>query len=221
MSSPFKTSLILSESDHKGVGLLLKEVGEQVICEFDKTPQTQEHAIYIRDAVNEHPALLRKQEIIFDLSFTLGNRWHTFSDQLTGDILDHYDGSRGLSDLVKTWADEFDADWESRSDDEQQNYLGDVDEFANRKIAELVDSVKRPEPPPPKPIKVTHSYNRALAENTFHYVGVKWQIVFKCDDGSDFCRETLPAMKTLNDVLTFIREKCNLLGLGGADIQRW
>lgn len=220
MSSPFKTKLILSESDHEGTGLLLKEVGEQVICEFDRTPQMQEHAAYIKQAVNEHPELLRKQEIIFDLSFTLGNRWNTLSDQLTGDIMDHNGGSRGLCDLVKSWADEFDADWESRSEDEQQNYLVDVDEFANRKIAELLDSVKRSEPPP-KPIKVTHRYNRELAENTFHYVGVKWQIVFKCDDGSVYCRETLPAMKTLNDVLTFIREQCNLRGLSSADIHRW
>ncbi|KGX17692.1 hypothetical protein [Burkholderia pseudomallei] len=221
MSSPFKTPLILSESDHEGTGLLLKEVGEQVICEFDRTPQMQEHAAYIKQAVNEYPELLRKQEIIFDLSFTLGNRWNTFSDQLMGDIMDHVDGSRGVCDLVKQWVDEFDADWESRSEDEQQNYLVDVDEFANRKIAELIDSVKRPEPPPPKPIKVTHSYNRALAENTLAYAGIKWQIVFKNDDGTDYCRETLKPLTSLNDVLKFIREQCNLRGLSSADIQRW
>jgi hypothetical protein len=158
METPFKKKLFLSESEHVGVGLLLKAPGEQVICEFDQTPDMAFHAEYVKDAVNAYPDLLaereqlkavlmhaieqqkqaqRVHEIIADLAFDLGHRWRDMPVASCQGIMDHVGGSRGLMDWLVGCAHEFDTLWEAKPEDEQEDYIGEVDAFANRKFAEL------------------------------------------------------------------------------------
>lgn len=167
METPFKKKLFLSESDHVGVGLLLKAPGEQVICEFDQTEDMVLHAEYVKDAVNAYPDHLhyieqlkaerdmlkeaiasidqnrqqasRAHEIIADLAFDLGNRWRDMQVASCQGIMDHVGGSRGLMDWIVGCAHEFDALWEALPPDDERrdDYIGEVDAFANKKFAEL------------------------------------------------------------------------------------
>jgi hypothetical protein len=160
VKSPFKTPVVIQESSNEGVGLLMKEVPGQVICEFDQTPQMREHADFVALAVNKfietssdlcmttialgdvrdrELALKRQQEIIADISFYVGHRWASLTDTVREYIMDDVNGSRGLMDRAVDWAVEFDAFWEALPEDDErrENYIGEVDEFASSKFDEL------------------------------------------------------------------------------------
>jgi hypothetical protein len=154
-TNPFKKKLILSESDHYGVGLLLKEPGEQVICEFDKTEDMIFHAEFIKHAVNSYDDLnrelivqraklakaMRMQEIIADIGFYVGHRWRTLHIDICQKILEPIEGTRGLMDLIVQWASEFDAFWEElpQDDDRRENYIEVVDDFAAKRLDKLIE----------------------------------------------------------------------------------
>lgn len=83
------------------------------------------------------------QEVIFDLSFEFGYRYNALTDQQASDLMDMLNGSRGLKDKIVAWAAEFDDDWSKRPEDEREEYLGDVDEFAKKKWGELLGELMR------------------------------------------------------------------------------
>lgn len=160
MKSPFKTPVFIQESSNEGVGLLMKEVPGQVICEFDQTPQMKEHAEFVALAVNKfietssdlcmttialgdvrdrELALKRQQEIIADISFHVGHRWHGLHEHVRQYIMDDVNGSRGLMERAVDWAEEFDRFWEALPEDDsrREDYISEVDEFASKKFDEL------------------------------------------------------------------------------------
>jgi hypothetical protein len=138
----------------------------QVICEFDPTPEMQDHAHFVALAVNQYPNLcnqigeltashnevsaklsqmVRMQEIIADIGFYVGHRWRTLHVIPSQAILDCLHGSRGLMDEVVIWAKEFDAYWEALPEDhdDRENYIEVVESFAGRKFDELLVKVER------------------------------------------------------------------------------
>jgi hypothetical protein len=164
MKSPFKTPVVIQESSNEGVGLLMKEVPGQVICEFDQTPQMREHADFVAQAVNKHAelcselcmttialgdvfdrekALKRQQEIIADIGFEVGHIWRPLDIELCQAIMDKHEGSRGLMELVVDWAKEFDVFWEALPEDDERrdNYISEVSNFAVEKFNALVKEV--------------------------------------------------------------------------------
>jgi hypothetical protein len=166
METPFKKKLFISESNHVGVGLLLKAPGEQVICEFDQTPDMVFHAEYIKDAVNAYPDLLheneqlkaavaaieqnrqqaqRVHEIIADLAFDLGHTWRGMHSADCGAIMDHVGGSRGLMDWVIGCAHEFDALWEAMpaDDERREDYISEIDAFGRSKLGLLQEEARK------------------------------------------------------------------------------
>jgi hypothetical protein len=160
MKSPFKTPVVIQESSNEGVGLLMKEVPGQVICEFDQTPQMREHAEFIALAVNKfietnsdlcmtiialgdvrdrELALKRQQEIIADFSFSMGHLWRPLHIDTCQKIMDHVEGSFGLHQRVIEWAKEFDTYWEAlpEEDDRRHDFLGETDAFFTKKFEAL------------------------------------------------------------------------------------
>jgi hypothetical protein len=160
MKSPFKTPVVIQTSSNEGVGLLMKEVPGQVICEFDQTPEMQDHAHFVALAVNRFPNLcsqvgeltashnevsaklakaVRMREIIADISFYVGHRWHGLTETVREYIMDDVNGSRGLMERAVDWAEEFDRFWEALPEDDErrENYISEVDEFASSKFDEL------------------------------------------------------------------------------------
>jgi hypothetical protein len=51
--------------------------------------------------------------------------------------------------------------------------------------------------------------------------GAQWQIVFRTHEGKDYCRETLPAVRTEADVREWAAAMCALHDLAGAIVERW
>ncbi len=93
---------------------------------------------------NERDALLRQQEIISDISYTGGYSWHSVSEDVREALMDELNGSRGLHEKFVEWAKEFDALWEAlpEDDDRRQNYIAEVDNFAQAKFDGLVATVR-------------------------------------------------------------------------------
>ena len=95
--------------------------------------------------LNKRDALLRQQEILHDISFELGFRWAGMSVDVQERILDHVGGSRELSDMAASWAEEFDKWWEKNVDDQcrvmNADYIDAIDDFATRKVDELIKAV--------------------------------------------------------------------------------
>jgi hypothetical protein len=51
--------------------------------------------------------------------------------------------------------------------------------------------------------------------------GRPWQVTLKTIDRRDFCRGTLPAERTENEVRTWATDQCRVYGLVYAVIERW
>ena len=51
--------------------------------------------------------------------------------------------------------------------------------------------------------------------------GRPWQIIFKTFDRHEFCRGTLPAERTEDEVRRWAMEQCTSYGLAYAVIERW
>lgn len=79
----------------------------------------------------------RLQEIIFDISFNLGCDWKALDVDFRGQIMNRVNGSRGLSDLVQQWADEFDTVWETRLSNDEHDYIEDIGNFTYEKLGQL------------------------------------------------------------------------------------
>jgi hypothetical protein len=84
----------------------------------------------------------RRQEILFDISMFLGVRWAEMKADLSDGIMELLDGSRGLFDLVVSWTEEFDRDWEHSPHDPNRDYLESIGEFAMKKYNELVEEAR-------------------------------------------------------------------------------
>lgn len=82
------------------------------------------------------------QEILHDISFGIGARWHTLSADVASDLMDHCEGSRGLKDMCIAWANEFDTMWSSLPQSKREDYMVDVDRFTEEKFAALVAEVR-------------------------------------------------------------------------------
>jgi hypothetical protein len=51
--------------------------------------------------------------------------------------------------------------------------------------------------------------------------GQPWQVTLKTIDRRDFCRGTLPAERTEDEVRTWVMDQCKVYGLAYAVIERW
>jgi hypothetical protein len=97
---------------------------------------------YSQILVDLHAAQ-RQHEIIYDISFYIGLRWSSIVPEFRGRLMDHLDGSRGLGDKVREWAAEFDTWWETLAEDEQYNYMSDIDDFTQKKFDEIIAEVTK------------------------------------------------------------------------------
>ena len=84
-------------------------------------------------------AMGRQREIIFDLAFYVGHAWRALDTTVASAVMDKVEGSRGLFVLVEEWALEFDAEWEKRPESGKEDYMSDIDAFAAKKFAELIE----------------------------------------------------------------------------------
>ncbi len=84
--------------------------------------------------------LLRRQEIIADIGFEMGARWGDIDVDVRCKIMEAHGGSRGLMQELNLWAVEFDAFWEAlpEHDDRREDYITEIDNFACKKMNEMV-----------------------------------------------------------------------------------
>lgn len=80
-------------------------------------------------------------EVIYDISFNFGHILHSFDR--SGPLMDMLEGSRGLKDRIIAWAHEFDDAWFKRPEGEREEYLSEVDEFADKKWRALLAELDR------------------------------------------------------------------------------
>ena len=81
-------------------------------------------------------------EVLFDISFNVGNKYHELTGQQASDLMDMLNGSRGLMERIKDWTLEFQDAWDERTD-EKEDYLSDIDAFADKKWDELKAELAR------------------------------------------------------------------------------
>ena len=82
--------------------------------------------------------LERQQEILFDISMEVGIKFQQLSVGLRENLMDSMNGSRGLFDYVRGWVTEFDTIWEAKPEDDREDYIFHVTEFAHTKFEEIV-----------------------------------------------------------------------------------
>lgn len=98
----------------------------------------------VRELTAERDKLKREQEVLADIGFHVGHRWRELSVEVRSQIMDATEGSRGLVDNMIRWAGEFDVFWEAlpEDDDRRENYISEVDDFANEKFSAMVAEIR-------------------------------------------------------------------------------
>lgn len=79
-------------------------------------------------------------EVIFDMSFALGNEWTRIAPAYREALMDRLGGSRGLYDWIHTQATAFEAMWVAldEEDDRREDYYGEVNTWFHRACDELI-----------------------------------------------------------------------------------
>lgn len=101
-------------------------------------------AQHIKGLAAERDKLNREQEIIADIGFHVGYKWRGLSEDVRNQIMDAIEGSRGLVEHIIRWAGEFDVFWEAlpENDERRENYISEVDDFANEKFSAMVAEIR-------------------------------------------------------------------------------
>lgn len=92
----------------------------------------------------ERDKLKREREIIADIGFDVGHNWRDLSEEVREQIMEVIGGSRGLVNYIIRWAGEFDVFWEAlpENDVRRQDYISEVDDFANGKFSAMVAEIR-------------------------------------------------------------------------------
>jgi hypothetical protein len=159
----------------------------------------------------------QEETIAFSLAFSLGNIWSRLGDECTADLIAHVGGSRGLSQLVRSWGKEFKSHLAGFPEQQLDDFSAELDLFVITSLVDLITAAGREHKSPPAPAYKGVSSER-LAGTVPQLASLIDRFVLACPDIEE--NERLSGADMIDFVTMWVREAKATCSGGGLSAEK-